>query len=80
MLSEASDCPFVNLLKKETMATWFSVPLMEDVKSYGFCVIGFKKNITLYKEMGFLFFGVRQGCGDSPQTGQKKKRRGGGRF
>lgn len=55
MLSEASDCPFVNLLKKETMATWFSVPLMEDVKSYGFCVIGFKKNITLYKEMGFLF-------------------------
>lgn len=55
MLSEAADCPFVNLLKKEKMSTWFSVPLMEDVKSYGFCVIGFKKNITLYKEMGSLF-------------------------
>lgn len=52
---EMGDCPFTALLKKEDMATWFSVPLIEDVRSYGFCIIGFKTDIVLYKEMSSVF-------------------------
>lgn len=55
MLEETSDCTFIGLLKKEKMKTWFSVPLIEDVTSYGFCIIGFKNNIPLYKEMDSVF-------------------------
>lgn len=55
MLVETSDCAFTALLKKEEMKTWFSVPLIEEVNSYGFCIIGFKNNIPLYKEMDNVF-------------------------
>lgn len=55
MLLETSDCAFTGLLKKEKMKTWFSVPLIEEGTSYGFCIIGFNNDIPLYKEMDCVF-------------------------
>lgn len=55
MLVETSDCAFTGLLQQEKMKTWFSVPLIEEVTSYGFCIIGFNTDIPLYKEMDRVF-------------------------
>lgn len=42
-------CYFLNLLKKETLKTWFTVPIQDEKENYGFCTIGFLKFTHLFE-------------------------------
>lgn len=43
-----SDCRFIQLLNKERVKTWFTVPLKDDQVTYGFCVIAYLKQTPLF--------------------------------
>jgi Regulator of polyketide synthase expression len=44
---QAGDCQFTNLMKKEKVKTWFTVPLKDDMSSLGFCIIAYLDYVPL---------------------------------
>lgn len=42
------DCKFINLIQKENVKTWFTVPLKDDQVTYGFCVMAYLERIPLF--------------------------------
>lgn len=50
-----ADCEFIKLIKKEKVSTWFTVPLKDDIHTFGFCIIGFFSYIHLLEEMDRVF-------------------------
>ncbi|WP_077212233.1 PucR family transcriptional regulator [Bacillus dakarensis] len=49
------DCEITAILKKEKVPTWFTFPLKNELNLFGFCIIGFFQDVTLYPEMGKVF-------------------------
>lgn len=49
------DCKFSELLMKERITTWFTLPLKEANNISGFCVIGFTTAVPLFVEMDDIF-------------------------
>lgn len=47
-------CEFIQLLQAEILKTWFTVPIQDEQKNYGFCTIGYLEYITLL-EMEEIF-------------------------
>ncbi|WP_413379910.1 helix-turn-helix domain-containing protein [Alkalihalobacillus sp. 1P02AB] len=47
--------PFAKLLKQQDLSTWFTVPIKDEMNSYGICVIGYRQNIPLFMEMEKVF-------------------------
>jgi len=41
------NCALTAILQESDFKTWFTVPLMDDVRQYGFCVVGFYNHIPL---------------------------------
>ena len=48
------DCQLITLLKENGVKTWFTVPLKDEMKHYGFCIVGFLNYVPLL-EMGKHF-------------------------
>ncbi|MFB4162426.1 helix-turn-helix domain-containing protein [Alteribacillus sp. JSM 102045] len=46
-VEKEESCAFLDLLKKEVVKTWFTVPLQDDTNNYGFCTIGYLEEIPL---------------------------------
>ncbi len=42
-------CDFINLVNREPVKTWFTVPIQDEQQTYGFCTIGYLKYIPLLK-------------------------------
>ncbi len=49
------DCDFHQLMKKENISTWFTIPLKVDENSMGFCIIGFHNFVPLISETEQIF-------------------------
>jgi purine catabolism regulator len=54
-VSEANQCKFQKILEKSNLSTWFTVPLKDDTKRFGFCVIGFHKFVPLIMDLEQIF-------------------------
>nr|WP_295969787.1 helix-turn-helix domain-containing protein [uncultured Bacillus sp.] len=52
---EQSNCDFSRLLWREKIPAWFTVPLIDEASSIGFCVIGYLHQVTLMGEMEKIF-------------------------
>jgi purine catabolism regulator len=52
---ETNLCRFQKILKKSNLSTWFTVPLKDDTKHFGFCVIGFHKFVPLIMDLEQIF-------------------------
>ncbi|GIP62859.1 hypothetical protein J32TS6_14140 [Virgibacillus pantothenticus] len=51
-------CTFIQLVSSKTINTWFTVPIQEEQKNYGFCTIGYLQTIPLLDmEKSFDEFG-----------------------
>lgn len=48
-------CQFTRLVRNEILKTWFTVPIQEEQNNYGFCTIGYLKNIPLL-DMEEIFY------------------------
>lgn len=44
---ELQSCKFINLLKKEKIICWFTVPITDNTITYGFCTVGYIKHVSL---------------------------------
>ncbi len=73
MVTENDQCAFIELLKKEEMNTWFTVPLIDEGASFGLCIIGFKNNIRLIKEMDSLFIEFGKDVATAIKLASKKE-------
>ncbi|KEF35979.1 hypothetical protein M670_04829 [Schinkia azotoformans MEV2011] len=73
MVTENDQCALIELLKKEEMNTWFTVPLIEEGASFGFCIIGFKNNIRLIKEMDSMFIEFGKDVATAIRLASKKE-------
>jgi DNA-binding PucR family transcriptional regulator len=51
----AASCMFTRLCINEGMHTWFTVPLIEESNSLGFCLIGYFRPVELIPEMESIF-------------------------
>src|SRR5699024_4648252 len=41
-------CQFIDLMEKENIKTWFTVPLKDEQETYGFCVMAYIEQTPLY--------------------------------
>ncbi|EKN68145.1 helix-turn-helix domain-containing protein [Schinkia azotoformans] len=73
MVMENDQCALIELLKKEEMNTWFTVPLIDEGASFGFCIIGFKNNIRLIKEMDSMFIEFGKDVATAIRLASKKE-------
>ncbi|QGQ46129.1 helix-turn-helix domain-containing protein [Metabacillus sediminilitoris] len=55
--NESNDvsCELSELLWKENIKTWFTVPVKDDGKVYGFFITGFRNDVPLYLELNSVF-------------------------
>lgn len=53
-ITKLENCTLSSMLKESGVKTWFTVPLMDDVHRYGFCIIGFFTYVPLL-EMDKIF-------------------------
>ena len=53
------ECPFIVALLEQDLSTWFTVPLYDEQRSLGFCVIGFRQFVPIIMELeqNFIEFG-----------------------
>lgn len=54
-VSADADCLVTKMLKEEGIPTWFTFPLKNEVNLFGFCIIGYFRQVTLLPEMGKVF-------------------------
>lgn len=52
---EQVTCAFHEAMQKESLSTWFTVPLMNEQESFGICVIGFRGFVPLIIEAEEIF-------------------------
>lgn len=52
--SAAVKCKLFSLLKSSSVQTWFTVPIKDELHTFGFCMIGFLRYVPLF-EMGKHF-------------------------
>ncbi|WP_340084060.1 helix-turn-helix domain-containing protein [Siminovitchia sp. FSL H7-0308] len=52
--SAAVKCKLFSLLKNSSVQTWFTVPIKDELHTFGFCMIGFLRYVPLF-EMGKHF-------------------------
>ena len=59
LLNLQEESPFIIALLKQDLSTWFTVPLNDEGRSFGFCVIGFRQFVPLIMELeqNFIEFG-----------------------
>src|SRR5699024_8906214 len=70
-------CEFHNAIQRENLSTWFTVPLKNNNKSIGLCVIGFREYVPLVveAEKTFAEFGHDVAVAmDLAQDKEKQKR------
>ncbi|GAJ40630.1 hypothetical protein [Saccharococcus caldoxylosilyticus] len=48
-------CPLIDLLRRNDITTWFSVPIKDEESEYGICMIGFQRHVSLLAEAKQLF-------------------------
>ena len=53
------ECPLIVALLEQDLSTWFTVPLYDEQRSLGFCVIGFRQFVPIIMELeqNFIEFG-----------------------
>lgn len=54
-IEEDLDCEINQLLIKENVLTWFTVPLKNELNLFGFCIIGYFQKVKLYSELQTIF-------------------------
>ncbi|AGT31798.1 PucR family transcriptional regulator [Geobacillus genomosp. 3] len=54
-VEEESGCLLIDLLKRNGIQTWFSVPIKDEEHEYGICMIGFRRHVSLLAEARQLF-------------------------
>ncbi len=54
-LDDEQLCTFATYAKNTAFATWFTVPLHFSAEQFGFCLIGYYKEIELIPDMGIVF-------------------------
>lgn len=54
-IKQETDCEINQLLLKEKVPTWFTVPLKNELGLFGFCIIGFFQKVKLYTELQTIF-------------------------
>ncbi|MGJ3222233.1 helix-turn-helix domain-containing protein [Geobacillus thermoleovorans] len=54
-VEEDSPCLLIELLRKNGIKTWFSVPIKDQESEYGICMIGFRRYVSLLAEARQLF-------------------------
>lgn len=59
LLNLEEESPFIIALLKQDLSTWFTVPLNDEGRSFGFCVIGFRQFVPIIMELeqNFIEFG-----------------------
>ncbi|WPZ19740.1 helix-turn-helix domain-containing protein [Geobacillus subterraneus] len=54
-VDEACTCRLIDLLRRNGIKTWFSVPIKDEENEYGICMIGFRRYVSLLAEARQLF-------------------------
>ncbi|MEB3103845.1 helix-turn-helix domain-containing protein [Ferviditalea candida] len=59
MLDLDKECQFIRNLQAEKLTTWFTVPLRDDGRSFGFLIVGFRNFVPIIMdlEQSFVEFG-----------------------
>lgn len=68
-----NECLFRKAIEKEELSTWFTVPLKEETKGFGFCIIGFRNFVPLIIELEKIFVEFGKDVASAMNLAQQKE-------